>query len=269
MRYQEIIPPPPLSSLIECIWVLEGDSGEAGQSQRILPDGTVELVLNYGDPMLERMTDGTDRVQGNKLFVGQMTRPVSITPTGTINLIGARFYAGGTLPFVNHPMNLLTDQIVALDSIGSKLGAIADRVSDIDGLSNRAQSLIEAMNRLVVSDGTRISGIGRIAAQVVSSRGRLSLDYLTRASGLSSRQLQRRFLQEVGIGPKLLSRLLRFQQVFQASSQLSNWASVAAECGYYDQAHLIRDFQQFSGSTPAVLTSELTFLTRAFTRKER
>jgi hypothetical protein len=68
----------------------------------------------------------------------------------------------------------------------------------------------------------------------------------------------------------MFSRIVRFQQVFRAVDQPTpNWAAVAADCGYYDQAHLIRDFQQFSSSTPAVLMSELEFLTKTFTRQNR
>ena len=89
-------------------------------------------------------------------------------------------------------------------------------------------------------------------------------------AGISSRQLERRFLREIGVGPKLLGRILRFQQVFRAVERLdARWASIAVDCGYYDQAHLIRDFNQFAGQTPSVLLAEKSSLTNAFTRKAR
>ena len=75
---------------------------------------------------------------------------------------------------------------------------------------------------------------------------------------------------EVGVGPKLLCRLLRFQQVFRAVDQnVAEWAGIAFECGYYDQAHLINDFRQFAQQTPAVLLANSSVLTEAFTRKNR
>ena len=98
----------------------------------------------------------------------------------------------------------------------------------------------------------------------------VSVDQLANEAGVSSRQLERRFLREVGVGPKLLGRIIRFQQVFRAvEHRNAAWAEVAVECGYYDQAHLIRDFNQFAQQTPAVLFSSQSALTEAFTRKAR
>src|SRR6185436_21146188 len=72
--------------------------------------------------------------------------------------------------------------------------------------------------------------------------------------GISTRQLERRFKDRVGISPKLFSRMQRFQRVFRAiGGGRPDWARVAVECGYHDQAHLIRDFRDFAGETPAVL----------------
>ena len=109
-----------------------------------------------------------------------------------------------------------------------------------------------------------------IAARIVDSRGLIAVDELAGDAGISSRQLERRFLREVGVGPKLLGRIIRFQQVFRAVEQSNNaWAEIAIECGYYDQAHLIRDFNQFAQQTPAVLFSSQSALTESFTRKSR
>jgi transcriptional regulator GlxA family with amidase domain len=118
--------------------------------------------------------------------------------------------------------------------------------------------------------GSHESSAIRLAARIVESSGGISVDHLATSAGISSRQLERRFLREIGIGPKLLGRILRFQQVFRAVERVdSAWASIAVECGYYDQAHLIRDFSQFAGRTPAVLLAERSALTQAFTRKTR
>ena len=87
--------------------------------------------------------------------------------------------------------------------------------------------------------------------------------------GVSRRQLERKFLSEVGIGPKLLCRILRFQQVFRAMERDdATWAGIAAACGYYDQAHLIRDFQEFARETPSALLRQRDELTEYFHAEE-
>ena len=79
-----------------------------------------------------------------------------------------------------------------------------------------------------------------------------TVDDLSARAGISGRQLERWFLQQVGIGPKFLLRILRFQQALQAATggARPDWAAIAADHGYFDQAHLIRDFRKFTGHTP-------------------
>ena len=90
---------------------------------------------------------------------------------------------------------------------------------------------------------------------------------LARSLGVSLRQMQRRFTAQVGLGPKHFARMRRFQRVFAVVEEgNARWAAVAAECGYYDQAHLIRDFKEFLGETPAVLTAS-DDLARHFLRR--
>jgi transcriptional regulator GlxA family with amidase domain len=109
-----------------------------------------------------------------------------------------------------------------------------------------------------------------IAARIIESRGLVAVEKLAMDAGISSRQLERRFLSDIGVGPKLLGRIIRFQQVFRAVEQSNSaWAEIALACGYYDQAHLIRDFNQFAQQTPALLFSNQSVLTESFTRKSR
>jgi AraC-like DNA-binding protein len=270
MRYREIKPTPFLRSFIECFWTLESDrSLELSAPERILPDGCVELILNFGDPFLQHV-DGEKRRQPRNFVVGQMTAPVLISTTGVVRLLGIRFQPGGTRPFLDLPAS-----------------EIADRVVDLGGLSSRFErSLLQACERAPALDqkvaavgGYLVSGLKygrldrdllRLAASVIDRRGLVSVDQLAFDAGLSSRQLERRFLREVGLGPKLLARIVRFQQVFRAVDQSNPaWADVAIECGYYDQAHLIRDFNQFAQQSPAVLFASQSALTESFTRKAR
>jgi transcriptional regulator GlxA family with amidase domain len=107
-------------------------------------------------------------------------------------------------------------------------------------------------------------------AEFESSGGSTDVAGVADQLGLSSRQLQRRFRDAVGISPKLFSRMQRFQRVFQAmeartaESERLDWVSTAMDCGYYDQAHLIRDFREFSGKAPMALLAGELDLARQF-----
>lgn len=270
MRYSEITSRPPLNRFVECFWTLEGDGPSAGGTpERILPDGCVELILNFGDRFSQHQNNQRE-LQPRHFLVGQMSGPILISPNGAVQLLGIRFHPGGTAPFLRVPMNDLTDQIAELGSLSSELERELLIVSeDLSSLRERTTA-IESVLMARLLRGSHHSFAIKLAARIVESAGCVSVDQLATAAGISSRQLERRFLREIGLGPKLLGRILRFQQVFRAVERVdSAWASIAVECGYYDQAHLIRDFTQFAGQTPAVLLAERSALTEAFTRKTR
>jgi AraC-like DNA-binding protein len=107
--------------------------------------------------------------------------------------------------------------------------------------------------------------IAESARRITLAKGALDLAALARELGLSIRQLERRFLAAVGLSPKLFCRIQRFNNVFHVLGQPScNWVETAVACGYYDQAHLIRDCKDLSGNTPAILLAEDADLARHF-----
>ena len=270
MRYCETPARPPLNSFVESFWTLEGDGPTpGGPPERILPDGCVELILNFGDRFSQH-DDNRCKIQPRHFLVGQMSGPILISPNGAVELLGIRFHPGGTLPFLRVPMSELTDRVEELSGLSGELERELLSVSEhLHSLKEKTAAVESALTARLLR-GACDSATMRLAARIVSFAGLISVDQLANDAGLSSRQLERRFMREIGIGPKLLSRILRFQQVFRAVERSDTaWASVAVECGYYDQAHLIRDFNQFAGQTPAVLFAGQTVLTESFTRKAR
>lgn len=268
MRYSEIKPRAPLDAFVECFWTLEGED-PAPQPERILPDGCVELILNFGAPFSQHSDRGRC-LQPRNFLVGQMTGPILISPSGAVELIGIRFHPGGTLPFLRVPLHELTDQVVELGSLSSKLEReLLDAAARAPSLPEKIAALETFLTRCLTTNKHE-STLTFLAAKIIARAGQVSVDQLANDAGISSRQLERKFLREVGIGPKLLGRIIRFQQVFRAvEAGNSAWSTIALDCGYYDQAHLIRDFNQFAQQTPGVLFSSQSLLTESFTRKAR
>lgn len=268
MNYCEIRPRHPLSRFVECFWTLESDA-PATNPERILPDGCVELILNFGAEFLQHC-EGKRNLQPRHFLVGQMTGPILISPTGAVQLIGIRFHPGGTLPFLRLPLHEITDQVVELGGLSSRLERDLLRAASASCSLLDKVTAIEDFLTVELLSRKYDSRLMMLAARIVESGGLVLVDQLANDAGISSRQLERRFLREIGLGPKLLARIIRFQQVFRAVEQRdAAWATVAIECGYYDQAHLIRDFHQFAHETPAVLFGHQSALTESFTRKAR
>jgi AraC-like DNA-binding protein len=272
MRYSEVRPNDYLAPFIECFWILEAEHAALTHAvpEKILPDGCAEIILNFAAPFRAIDQNGLSEIQPSHFLVGQMTRPIFIMPTGEVRLIGIRFQPGGTFPFIDVPLGDVIDSVNELGAISSVLArellTATDRESALCDKIAALQAVL--LNRL--RESKKDSRLLGVAASIVRSAGLVSVDDLAAQAAMSSRQLRRRFLQEVGIGPKLLCRLLRFQRVFAAMDREDNeWTGVALECGYYDQAHLIRDFRQFANQTPATLLDNSSNLTEAFLRKNR
>jgi AraC-like DNA-binding protein len=231
MRYREIRPSVAAASLVERYWTLELD-GDSSAVQRVVPDGRPELILNLGDPF-EAFQDGEWRLQPRAFLAGQITGPLLLRPSGPAKIIGVHFHPDGASRVFGQPMHELADQFLPVD-FGE-----ADDIRALDAA---------LLHRATPGDP--------LAAEAVRRMKKGSADIADLASdlGISCRQFERRFQNAVGLSPKLFSRIQRFQQVFQViGDEGPNWVGAAVECGYYDQAHLIRDFKDFSGETPAVL----------------
>jgi AraC-like DNA-binding protein len=180
------------------------------------------------------------------MVVGQMPRFIEIEPTGAVDLVGIRFRPGGLFPFLRAPMDGLT-------------GGWAD-VRDVDqGLARDLQEDVEhaLLRRLRSANGVAMAAVARIEG------GEHRMDRLARDLAVHPRALERIFRREVGVAPKLLARVARFQRAVRSSR---DWAAAALRCGYFDQAHLIRDFKEFAGEPPAAFFAKRHDMSDAFTR---
>jgi AraC-like DNA-binding protein len=264
--YREYPLRPPLDALVECVWFLRGRSvtDAAATPQCIPPDGTVELIVHLAG-RFEEVASGIGVPQPPVLVVGVWTGPIALSSPRRFDSVGIRIRPGCAASFWDEPASRITDRAVdAADLLGPDAGRLRDRLGDACDESARLRIvtsfLLERLRERRPLTRTSI-------ARVVAAGGRISIDALARGAGVSARHLERVFRTEVGVSPKMFSRIIRFQRVLRMGEPERSWAEVASRCGYADQAHLIRDFAQFAGSTPAVLASSEPELADYFRRR--
>jgi AraC-like DNA-binding protein len=171
-------------------------------------------------------------------------------------MIGVTFHPHTVGRLLKVPMAELTDTSVELGDISRGLREFegAESIADVDRIIGALAKTAGEEDRLLAAAVSEVEA-GRL----------VRVGKMADLAGLSARQFERRFRQAVGIPPKLFSRMQRFQRVFGALEDAkAGWADAAAACGYYDQAHLIRDFQEFAGKPPAALLARDTDLARHF-----
>jgi transcriptional regulator GlxA family with amidase domain len=107
--------------------------------------------------------------------------------------------------------------------------------------------------------------------EILRSRGQLRVEQLAEKVGWSRRQIEREFRSGVGVSPKVLARIIRFQNLLRlvGESELREWADVALAVGYADQPHMVREFREFSGQSPTAATAEFGDLSRHFVNPHR
>ena len=228
MFYTEHAPHPSLAMHVRCLWAFESSPADSAREiQTVVPDGYPEMVLHYGDRCHEI---------GAGAFLG-----MSMLETTDWRLDLADVWA-------RHSTDLI-DATSNANNIDARLNVVERFL-----LKKLAQTRTKP-------DAAVSQGVGLLQ----STEGRLSIDALAARCGLSSRQLERRFLDEVGIPPRLLASIFRFRRVFDLleQSQSGRWVSAAIGAGYFDQAHMIRDFKRFSGQQPEAFYRSLNGLSAA------
>jgi len=255
VNYQQAHPGPHLSKHVECFWMLEGVPAASEAPQSILPDGSMELVFHYGDPFRRFLPGGTSETQPRTLVAGQLLGEVRLQPTGLAGCFGIRFRPGGAWPFLACPADELTGQILDFSLLrGREARELAQRIADSATWESRCEVARQWLVPRLDGDHTVEAAVDAIR----SAHGVISVAGLAQRLGLSRRSLERRFHRQVGLLPKQLARVFRFQRAVHMREQApaGGWPAIALECGYYDQAHLIRDFREFSGQTPAAFRGE-------------
>lgn len=249
------IPQPPLSRYIEDLWLVKGRL-QSRWRNAIFPDGAMELILNLGDPQKLCDPGAPHRATHFKRswISGERSEPILIEEAGLIHLIGVRFRPGGAHPFFRLPISELTGRVVELDAVwGAEIEFLREQLA----AAPHPKAVFGVLEKWLLERLAGRPGLNRSLAfaleQIQRGGEHARIGQIVETIGISHKHLTREFDRCVGLSPKQLARVFAFQSAiktigFQATV---DWADTAAACGYYDQAHFIREFRAFAGMTPA------------------
>jgi AraC-like DNA-binding protein len=240
VRYAEFAPPETISPYVHCLWVFEGQ--DPAEPQRIVPDGRCELILHWRAPYLEKVGEAWE-AQPRALFAGQLTRPLHLLAREPAGVVGVRFRTAGASAFLRGHANPFTDRRRAI--------ADAPDLAAAPGEAARlALTAAYVERRLQPQFFDRRAAVA--AAAIRASEGRIPLEDLCATVELSPRALQRRFLEALGVSPRMLASIVRFRRVFEAlqAPDVMSWTDAAQAAGYFDHPQMARDFRRFLGCTP-------------------
>lgn len=272
IEYFEQPPASGLSPHVEALWWMRRSTPEPpGPPDRVLPDGCLELVLHLRDAFAAGTDPASLAPQPSAVLVGQLTGCFFLQPRARVETMGVRFRPGGAFAFLGPRVPELTGRVVSLrDLWGAAAGELQETVASAAGRPAQAAAAQRWLLRRLATGPAPDRAMNATVRAVMERRGAVAVSELAGAVGLSPRQLERRFRAVVGVPPKTLARVLRFQAVLHAVGQgAGDWAGLALDHGYFDQPHLIRDCQDLAGETPARLLARLGELGRRFVAPER
>ena len=263
-HYREIEPPPALAPFVRCIWRLRGVSD--GAAEPIIPDGCAEIVINVGDPFIRYTGTGSRQVQPARLVAGQITRALTVRPSGRIDVWGIRFHPWCASAFLDVPAVELRDQLVALGDASASLDETLATIADVRDENAAERRIVDVLTRHAARMPLPPVTVPRLVMFAASGSETATVSKLSRAIGISTRRLQAVFRDHVGLSPKQLLRVTRFQRALRMAriQPRLSWSRIAVLTGFYDQAHLIHDANQIAGCTPAALVRRDAQITDAF-----
>jgi AraC-like DNA-binding protein len=221
--------------------------------RRELPSDRVVAIVNLGAPIRVQERSGEWVVHADGFLAG-IDDTFSITETGGAQRgVQVDLSPVGAHLLLRLPMHELAYRVVELNALfGRRAALLREQLAEATSWEE-AFAALDAFLLARLDDAlSPVPSVTRALARLKQSAGAVGVAELAQEIGCSRRHLSAGFREQVGIPPKLYARLLRFERAVSLAGS-AGWGEISAACGYYDQAHMIRDFQQFAGVSPTEL----------------
>lgn len=224
-----------------------------------LPRGQATLIFCLNSERPLNPAGGALQAEGRLKVLGPATKSYSKRVSGVPQSIIVRFRTASAFPFLQVPMHGLADGMTELDNlVGAPARSLANAMAQAPSTASRLQLLERFLLKQLDNSSARTVRRGQQLAQALPAGSEATA--ANRAdSGYSSRQMRRLFNDYVGLSPCTLQRVERFSHAVRLARGApdTSWGDVAAQLGYYDQAHMIGEFREFVGVTPCRFASAL------------
>lgn len=271
MDHQIFKPCPDLAPFVKCYWTLESEQENTPVRNTIVPDGCMKLIFHYGDPYKHHPKSGDAQILPEFFLIGQLTQPYEVEPMGETGTFFVCFHPSGFLPFAPYPIKDMENTAVPLEKLFGGAGReIGQQVLEASTTSERI-SLMERFLLERLTDAQNVDLIVKSTIEtILTANGRLSVNDLSKQNNVNRRNLLRKFSSTIGLSPKQLSKTIRLQATLKTllNEETVKLTDLAYENDFYDQAHFIKDFKEFTGQTPKDFYGDHLKMSLIFDRKK-
>jgi AraC-like DNA-binding protein len=247
------LPPPDLARYVNSYW--EVDGALAHVREKVLPTADVVLIFNLGDVQhLVDRDDPSNETAFHNAFVSGLHERFLITASHHRSwLCGMRLSPFGAYKLFRTPLTGVANRVLHLEDLrGSASLRFADTLRNASSPIARFAMFDEFLRERIAATPEAAPEVMWAWDRLIASNGAARILDIADDIGWSRKHLRMRFLEQIGLAPKTVGRIMRFQTAIQTigAANKVNWATLAADCGYADQAHFNRDFRDFAGAAP-------------------
>mgnify|MGYP002777099159 CR=1 FL=1 len=253
MKPQIFEPSDELKEFVMCYWNLEGDKESTPVKNTIVPDGTMKLIFHYEDTYKHHPRNGESIVLPKCFLIGQLTQPYVVEPLGVTGSFVVRFHPNGFLPFTTIPIKDMENTAVPIDKLFGNEGAeVGKNILHANDTSERI-NLIEKFLLKRLTDKKTIDFVVKSTIEtILEANGKFTVNEFSHEMNINRRKLTRKFSSAIGLSPKQLAKIIRIQAALKTLlvKKVASFTELAYENEYFDQAHFIKEFKEFTGLTP-------------------
>lgn len=252
MNYQKYPSSLELQPFIECYFIWEGQTCERMEVQSP-PSGFSAMVFNYADHYWAYQYSSKPHPVPKCFVSGQFTSNYHLVMEGKIGMVGIVFKASSMNNFFNWNMPALVNNRISLELLmGKEACKLYKTVAEELSHDNRIIILDNFLKSRLQQAKSRLSIIDDSVSYIDEQNGLLTIESVAAHLKISRRYLEKKFLEKVGISPKLYSRIKRFSILSNKVARLQkvDWQDVVFESGYHDQSHLVKEFKEFNQMNP-------------------
>ena len=228
-----------------------------------VPNGSPKLIISCNNSIIAQV-DGASHLHGdqNVYFVGIRDVPVKLhTEPGRTCFIGIEFRPHGAYPIVKMPMIELTNRLLPAAELFRDWGlSVTEGVTNLASAKDRADYVQELLLRRLQEDIPACPAVEYCVEAMSATAGLVPIPELERKTGYSQRYLEMLFKKHVGVSPKTLAGIFRFQRFYGKWARGQSYDKIKQEiyAYYYDQAHFARDFRRKTGFYPQRFVGEVS-----------
>jgi AraC-like DNA-binding protein len=204
-------------------------------------------------------SETTENVRTIALVGARTCRSAELILSGAVDAFTIVFQPGGFSSLFKLPAVEITNRdFDGEEVLGRRIRELYARLGEVSAFDDRVR-VADSCLTAIRTASEPVSGIVRTAMAVIRNSGAVRVSELAHQSGLGIRQFERRFDHEIGISPKLYTRIVRFEAALQrrAVSPTTRWTDIAHDLGYHDQMHMVHDFTRLSGESPEAIARQL------------